>query len=222
MARVTPHTDQMAPGTTLKRWLAALVVATCATIGPPAHAQPLGAGGHTAASSSLVLTVDVAEDFTKFNPTLVKPTDPEPKRGSWFITEGNIYPAGTIQGTGETFDPNTAGAIGRWFCRGTHLVSASEIPAAPLWVDTAQLYFLPSDEDSIVTDGLEGNGIIVRAVTGGTGKFRGYLGRQKQEFLGFNPTGGVNLRVTFLLEKATNRPHLDENAQHSAPSSAKD
>jgi hypothetical protein len=208
MAHVTSHTDQMTTGTILRQWLAGLVVATCVTI-PFAHAQEQGAGKPTAAGSSLVLTVDVAEDFAKFNPTLVKPTDTEPKRGSWFITEGNIYPAGTIQGTGETFDPNTDGAIGRWFCRGTHLVSASEIPAAALWVDTAQLYFLPSDEHSIVTDGLEGNGVIVRAVTGGTGEFRGYLGRQKQEFLGFNTTGGVNLRVTFSLEKATNRLHLD-------------
>jgi hypothetical protein len=148
-------------------------------------------------------TVDVAEDLAnKFVPTRVEPTDTEPTRGAWFITEGNIYPAGTIEGDGASFDPNSEGAIGRWFCRGTHLVSASEIPDAPLWVDTAQTYFLPSDLHSIITDGLEGNGTILRAMTGGTGKFRGYLGQQQQTFLGFNPSGGVNLRVTFILEKA--------------------
>lgn len=111
------------------------------------------------ASKRLVFTVDVAEDLAqKFVPTMVKPTDTEPKRGAWFVTEGNIYPAGTIKGDGATFDPNSAGAMGRWFCRGTHLVSASEIPAAPLWVDTAQTYFLPSDHHSLNTDGLEGSG----------------------------------------------------------------
>ena len=209
MPHVTPHTDHTTPGTMLRRWLAALAVATCITTAHAAQAQDLQAGELKVAAASLTFTVDVAEDFAKFNPTLVKPTDTEPKRGSWFITEGSVYPAGTIQGTGNTFDPNSAGAIGRWFCRGTHLVSASEIPAAPLWVDTAQVYYLSTDENSIVTDGLEGNGIITRAITGGTGQFRGYLGKQKQEFLGFNSTGGVNLRVTFYLEKATNRPQFD-------------
>jgi hypothetical protein len=85
-------------------------------------------------------------------------------------------------------------------------------PTSALWVDTAELYFLPSGEQSIVTDGLEGNGVILRAVTGATGQYRGYLGQQQQEFLGFNATGGVNLHVTFFLEKGTNRPHLGKEA----------
>jgi hypothetical protein len=82
-------------------------------------------------------------------------------------------------------------------------VPVSSIPAAAFWVDTAQLYFLPDDARSIATDGLEGAGVIVRTVTGGTGAFRGYLGEQRQELLGFNASGGVNLRVTFVLNKAT-------------------
>ena len=32
-----------------------------------------------------------------------------------------------------------------------------------------------------------------------TGNFAGWVGEQRQTFLGFNPTGGVNLRVTFIL-----------------------
>jgi hypothetical protein len=40
-------------------------------------------------------------------------------------------------------------------------------------------------------------------ISGGTGKYRGYVGEQRQEFLCFNATGGVNLRVTFILKKAT-------------------
>ena len=58
----------------------------------------------------IVFTIDVAEDFTLFNPTLVKPTDTQPERGSFFVTEGNIYPGGTIKGDGASFDPGTAGA----------------------------------------------------------------------------------------------------------------
>ena len=163
----------------------------------PKHAEK-----HAPAKGALVFTVDVAEDFALFNPTFVKPTDTQPERGSFFVTEGNIYPAGTIKGDGATFDPNSGGSIGRWFCRGTHLVSASQIPAAAFWVDTAQVFLLPDDTRSITTDGLEGVGTIVRTVTGGTGRFKGYVGEQRQEFLGFNATGGVNLRVTFVLRKA--------------------
>ncbi len=158
---------------------------------------------YAANKDKIEFTIDVAEDFALFNPTNVKPTDEVPQRGSFFITEGNIYPAHTIKGKGEAFDPNKSGSIGRWFCRGTHLVPATSIPDATFWVDTAQSFYLPDDGDSIVTDGLEGNGTILRAVTGGTGHFRGYVGEQRQEFLGFNSTGGVNLRVTFILRKAT-------------------
>lgn len=155
------------------------------------------------APKRLVFTVDIAEDFTTFVPTLVNPADPEPGRGSFFVTEGHIYPAGTIQGDGSDFDPTQEGSIGNWFCRGTHLVTASEIPDAPYWVDTIQLYYFPDDGQSISTDGLEGSGIIQRSVIGGTGSFAGYTGEQIQEFLGFHTTGGVNLRVTFVLRKVT-------------------
>ena len=153
------------------------------------------------ARSTIVFTVDVAEDAALFKPTFVKPTDTQPERGSFFVTEGNIYPAGTIQGDGATFDPNSDGALGRWFCRGTHLVSGAEFPFAARGVLTAQLYLLPDENKSISTDGLEGNGTVVRTVTGGTGPFRGYIGEQKQQFLGFNASGGVNLRVTVTLKR---------------------
>lgn len=160
------------------RWLVgtAVLVASLSTV-TLAQTGEERQEGLTDSSHRAVFTVDVAKDLAnKFVPTLVKPTDTEPTRGACFITEGNIYPAGTIQGDGASFDPNSEGAIGRWFCRGTHLVRASEIPAAPLWVDTAQTYYLPSDRHSLVTDGLEGSGTMLRAVTGGTGQFRGYLG----------------------------------------------
>jgi hypothetical protein len=87
-----------------------------------------------------------------------------------------------------------------WICRGTHLVAATEIPAAPLWVDTAQLFILGRQgKEQLATEGVEGSGTITRIVTGGTGNFAGWVGEQRQTFLGFNATGGVNLRVTFIL-----------------------
>jgi hypothetical protein len=89
-----------------------------------------------------------------------------------------------------------------WICRGTHLVAASEIPAAPLWVSTVQLFVLGRQgKEQIATEGVEGAGTVTRIVTGGAGNYTGFVGEQRQTFLGFNPTGGVNLRVTFTLKK---------------------
>jgi hypothetical protein len=149
----------------------------------------------------VVLTVDVAEDLAgKFVPTLVKPEHTQPERGSFFVTGGRVFPAGRIQGDGSTFDPNSSGHVGVWICRGTHLVAASDIPAAPLWVSTAQQFILGRQGiDQITTEGVEGSGTVTRIVTGGAGNYVGFVGEQRQTFLGFNATGGVNLRVTFIL-----------------------
>lgn len=151
---------------------------------------------------SFSFTIDVAEDFTKFVPTPVNPTDTEPKRGAWFLTEGRIYPAGTIAGDGSTFDPTSPGAIGTWVCKGTHLISLAEILAGGSpWVTTTQTYLAPGGAAQLTTEGLEGAGTFVRSVAGGTGPFRGLIGEQRQQLLGFNATGGVNLRVTFTLRR---------------------
>ena len=162
--------------------------------------------GYDRSPSTIVFTIDVAEDFSQFVPTKVKPEDTQPERGAFFVTEGRIFPAGTIPtgGTPEApndFDPNGAGAIGTWFCRGTHLVSGALFPVTARAVHTAQLYLMPNERKSISTEGVEGAGATVRPVTGGTGPFAGYTGEQRQELIGFNATGGVNLRVTFVLRK---------------------
>jgi hypothetical protein len=172
-----------------------LAIALAFASGAPAVAQEVPD------RPTIVFAVDVAEDAALFNPTFVRPTDTQPERGSFFVTEGNVYPAGTIQGDGGTFDPNSSGSVGRWFCRGTHLVSGAEFPFSARGVHTAQLYLFPDESRSISTEGLEGNATVLRAVAGGTGMFRGYVGEQKQEFLGFNASGGVNLRVTFTLRR---------------------
>lgn len=182
---------------TLARVASAAVVAL--TLATPAFAQTTEAQAQ-GRREPIVITIDVAEDFTKFVPTLVKPEHTQPERGSFFVTEGRVFPEGTIQGDGAAFDPAQRGHVGVWFCRGTHLVAGSEIPAAPLWVDTAQLYILGRQgKEQLATEGIEGSGTVTRIVTGGAGNFAGWTGEQKQTFLGFNKTGGVNLRVTFIL-----------------------
>jgi hypothetical protein len=171
--------------------------------GAPVGAQRQDKGAARPDREPVVFTIDVAEDLAgKFVPTFVKPEHTQPERGSFFITEGRLFPGGTIEGDGATFDPNRSGHIGVWFCRGTHLVAASEIPAAPLWVDSAQLFILGRQgKEQLSTEGVEGGGTVTRIVTGGAGNYAGFIGEQRQTFLGFNPTGGVNLRVTFVLRQ---------------------
>ena len=186
---------------------AAVVAAATAALvlpaGSPASAQHSEQTTAKPSREPVVFTIDVAEDLAgKFVPTFVKPEHTQPERGSFFITEGRIFPGGTIEGDGASFDPNRSGHIGVWFCRGTHLVAASEIPAAPLWVDTAQLFVLGRQgREQLATEGVEGGGTVTRIVTGGAGNYAGFVGEQRQTFLGFNPTGGVNLRVTFILRQ---------------------
>jgi hypothetical protein len=149
-------------------------------------------------------TFDVAEDMALFVEPRV-PVGTEPLRGSFFITEGKIFPEGTIPSTnGEQFDPNAiSGEIGRWFCKGTFLVAGSVFDKSAEAVFSDQVYLFPGGQRSIATTGTEGNGSVVRPVIGGTGIYAGYTGEQRQQFLGFNKTGGVNLRVTITLRKIT-------------------
>ena len=183
----------------------ALVGACAIVLTAPVSAQDSQSKSGGKDQEPIVFTIDVAEDLAgKFVPTFVKPEHAQPERGSFFLTEGRIFPAGTIEGDGTGFDPNRSGHIGIWVCRGTHLVSAAEIPAADLWVNTAQIFVIGRQgKEQLTTEGLEGSGTVTRIVTGGAGNYAGYVGEQRQEFLGFNQTGGVNLRVTFILRRVT-------------------
>jgi hypothetical protein len=172
----------------------------------PAHAQDLHALKKKPHNPEpIVYTVDVAEDMEQFIPTFVRPGDTQPEPGSFFVTRGRVFPEGTIQGDGSDFDPNRFGHIGVWICRGTHLVSASEIPDAPWWVSSTQLFVLGRQgKEMLTTEGIEGKGTIRRVMTGGAGNYAGWTGEVFQTFLGFNATGGVNLRVTFVLRPPAN------------------
>jgi hypothetical protein len=185
---------------TLKKNAAVFVAAAALTVTlQPATAQMSGN-----APERIQFTIDVAEDMNLFVEPRV-PVGTEPLRGSFFVTEGKIFPAGTIPIVGgDQFNPNlVAGSIGTWFCKGTFLVKGSVFETTPMAVLSDQVYLLEDDKQSIATTGTEGSTPTVRAVIGGTGPYAGYTGEQRQEFLGFNKTGGVNLRVHFTLRKAT-------------------
>ncbi|MFN0104825.1 MAG: hypothetical protein ACKV2U_22425 [Bryobacteraceae bacterium] len=183
-----------------KTALAAVAAATLMVALQPASAQMFNNS-----PERIEFTVDVAEDMNLFVEPRV-PVGTEPLRGSFFVTEGKIFPAHTIPSVGgDQFDPNAVGgAIGAWFCKGTFLVKGSLFDQTPMAVLSDQVYLLTNDKQSIATTGAEGSAPTVRAVIGGTGMYAGYTGEQRQEFLGFNKTGGVNLRVTITLRKTAN------------------
>jgi hypothetical protein len=148
----------------------------------------------------------VAENGKRFTPdeTPVFP-DGLPAYGNEFITEGYIYPHGTLDGTngvntdGSPEFPNKV--IGRWYCRGWHVGDGAHTTTGPI-VITHQLYDFGAQpgQTTLTTDGIELADMGVpfqRAIIGGTGVYALARGEATQTLLVFpNQAGGVNLRLT--------------------------
>lgn len=159
-------------------------------------------GGNGSADAKTI-RFDVAESGRQFTPDET-PLFPDglPAYGNEFITEGYIYPQGTLNGAngvnpdGSPEFPNKV--IGRWFCRGWHVGQGAHTTNGP-WVVTHQLYDFGSQagRSTITTDGFElpeENTPVLRAITGGTGAYALARGEARQSFLGFNQSNGVSLR----------------------------
>ena len=158
-----------------------------------------------------VLKFDVAEDMTRFafDPDLVFEDDGYPAHGSSFVTQGYIYPEGTLQ-NGNGVNPDGSAefpdqVIGTWLCYGTFIGDAAHATTGA-WVATTQIYDFGDElgSQTIVTDGYELADVgvpIKRAITGGTGEYADARGEGEQIFLGFNASEGVN--ISFELEVKT-------------------
>ncbi len=152
------------------------------------------------------LGFDIAENGSRFVFDS-EPVDEDglPAYGGEFVTEGYLYPHGFLETNAGVNEDGTAAfpgqVIGRWTCRGWHLGEGAQTITGP-WVITNQYFDLGETfgEHSLTTEGYElvdMNTPVSRAVTGGTGKFKRVRGESSQVFLGFNPSFGVKLRVTF-------------------------
>ena len=164
-----------------------------------------------ATASDGVLRFDVSENATRwvFDPDFVH-DDGLPAYGSTFITQGYIYPAGTLT---EANGVNADGSpefpdqvIGEWICRGWLYGDGAHTTSGPMVVSTQIFDFGDGDgQATIVSDGYELADIgesVERAVIGGTGPFTGAEGRSQQTLLGLNATEGVNLQFEFDLTGA--------------------
>lgn len=158
------------------------------------------------------LTIEVAENgYERFVPdeTPVFEEDGLPAYGAEFITQGYIYPAGTItcddegcNGVLEDGSPEFPDqVIGEWTCYGYHVGDGAHTESGPMVVTTQ--YFSFGDEpgaESITTHGYEladQNVLFHRAIIGGTGAYRYARGEQVQELVNFHPIQGVTLHVEF-------------------------
>ena len=132
-----------------------------------------------------------------------------PAYGNSFVTQGYIYPAGTLNGSNGV---NADGSpefpelvLGRWVCRGWFINEAGALAESEEFVITHQLYNFGQalGNETLVSDGWEIADVdepVARAITGGTGRYSSAGGEAVQKFLGFNTTEGVNLSFELSVE----------------------
>jgi hypothetical protein len=162
-------------------------------------------GGTAAEADTEVIKFDVAENPTKFAfDEAPVHEDGLPAYGNPFITQGYIYPEGTLNGSNGVLPDGSPEfpekVIGEWTCRGWFIGDGAHTTSGPMVV-TTQIYQLGGDygDVTIISDGYESSEInkeIKRAITGGTGRYQTAKGEATQELLGFTEQMGVNLRYT--------------------------
>ena len=180
------------------------------------------AGGTAIASTadttpdSQALEVDIAEDGTRFviadSPVF---DDGFPAHGNAFITQGYIYPAGTLTDSNGVNPDGTPQfpdqVIGEWSCSG-YFIGEGAHATEGAWVYTTQLFAFGDDADTgaetIVVTGYEGAEVgatVTGAITGGTGTYATAVGEADQELLGINnpdlPTMGINKTVELTIDQ---------------------
>jgi hypothetical protein len=146
------------------------------------------------------LSFDVAEDGTRFtwggDPALASGM---PDRDTPYITQGYVYPAGTLDGSngvnpdGSPEFPDEV--LGQWTCWGWWVGAGKPGETAP-WITTHLFNFGGAwGEATLVSEGysLDDVGVpLPRAVVGGTGPFAGVTGVQLETVLGHNASEGVD------------------------------
>ena len=155
------------------------------------------------ASEATPLQVEVAEDGARFIfDDLNLFEDGMPGYGSAFVTQGYIYPVGTLNGSngvlenGEPEFPELV--LGDWTCYGWMIGDGAHTESGT-WVISTQVYNF-NDGSTIITDGFEIVDFdvpVTRAITGGTGEHRSVSGEMVQVLRGFTDAMGVNLSVEF-------------------------
>ncbi len=149
-----------------------------------------------------LVAFDVAEDLSRFvfadAPVF---DDGMPAYGNAFVTQGYIYPQGTLDGGVEGTLPNGAPAfpelvIGEWTCDGYFVGDGMRTETGAI-VMTRQVYHFENG-DLLVSHGPELVDVdvtVTRAVTGGTGDYANAPAELDQVLLGMTDGYGVRLQI---------------------------
>jgi hypothetical protein len=129
--------------------------------------------------------------------------DGMPAYGTPFVTQGYLYPEGTLNGSNGVLEDGSPefpdAVIGEWTCYG-YMIGDGAHATTGEWVVSTQVYKFYEQDAIVVTNGFEIadlNMPVSRAITGGTGEFVNVSGEQMQELRGFTEQMGVNLVVEF-------------------------
>lgn len=157
---------------------------------------------------------DVAEDLSRFIYAAAPVHDDGmPAFGNAFVTQGYIYPAGTLDGGVE--GTNADGSpmwpdlvLGTWTCDG-YFVGDGGYTTTGNMVITRQIFEF-ADGSIIVTHGPELADVdvaIVRPITGATGDYAGAGSVMEQTLLGM--TDGYGVRLQFEIDPGADHAALD-------------
>lgn len=164
---------------------------------------------------------DVAEDHTAFvfAPAPVFEEDGFPAHGNPFVTQGYIYPAGTLADgvEGVLADGSPAfpdDVLGIWTCDGWFVGEAMHATSGT-WLISRQVFEFTTG-DLLITQGPEMADQMLtyeRPITGGTGDYVGATGVMEQTLLGFTSFMGVS--VTFEIPEATSEATFDAASENN-------
>lgn len=158
------------------------------------------------AYADTLMTFDVAEDHTRiFMAAAPLHDNGMPAHGNAFVSQGYIYPAGTLEAgtTGVNEDGSPAFpnlVLGAWTCDG-YFVGEGANATTGVWIISRQVFDF-FDGDMIITQGTEivDTGVEnLRPITGASGDYAGLDGGVYQTLLGFNDHMAVN--ATFRVEE---------------------
>ena len=146
---------------------------------------------------------DVAEDHTRFvfapEPVLESGM---PAHGNPFVTQGYIYPYGTLTGAGSGVMEDGSPAfpdlvLGTWTCDGWFVGEGGDATTG-VWLVSRQIFDF-NNGDQLISQGTEIADIDVtntRPITGAVGAYKGMSGEMQQTLLGFTEFMGVNVSFT--------------------------
>lgn len=158
----------------------------------------------TYAKAEAPLAFDVAEDHTRIHmATAPLHENGMPAHGNAFVSQGYIYPAGTLaEGTVGVLEDGSPAfpdlVLGTWTCDG-YFVGEGGNATTGVWIISRQTFAF-EDGATVVTQGTEIADIgqpNLRPVTGATGEFANIDGGLIQTTLGFNDFWGLSATYVF-------------------------